>query len=95
MTLKRGVQLLKGHLAKKFPEVTGVGFYLSRRSNVILMGLNISLYSIKNYPDFIEEINNFLAKDLESRFELIFPLLVLTVEWKFDYLRKLKKLEGF
>ena len=66
---------------------------LSRRSNYIHMGLNIPLYSIKNYPDFIEEINKFLAKDLESRFELIYPLLVLTVKWKFDCitLSKLKK----
>ena len=57
------------------------------------MGLDIPLYSIKNYPDFIEEINKFLVKDLELRFELIYPLLVLIVKWKFDYitLRKLKR----
>ena len=57
------------------------------------MGLDIPLYSIKNYPDFIEEINKFLAKDLDSRFQLVYPQLVLTVKWNFDYiiLRKLKK----
>ena len=44
------------------------------------MGLDIPLYSIKNYPDFIEEINKFLAKDFDSRFELVYPQLMLTVK---------------
>ena len=93
MMLKKRVQLLKAYLAKKFPEAACAGSYLSRRSNYVHMGLDIPLYSIKNYPDFIEEINKFLAKDLDSRFQLVYPQLVLTVKWKFDYiiLRKLKK----
>ena len=91
--LKKRVQLLKAYLAKKFPEAACAGSYLSRRSNYVHMVLDIPLYSIKNYPDFIEEINKFLAKDLDSRFQLVYPQLVLTVKWKFDYiiLRKLKK----
>ena len=57
------------------------------------MGLDIPLYSIKNYPYVIKEINKFLAKDLDSRFELVYPQLLLTVKWKFDYiiLRKPRK----
>ena len=76
--LKKRVQLLKAHLAKIFPEVVGVGFYLNHRSKYVHMGLDIPLYSIKNYPEFIEEINNFLAKDFDSRFELVYPQLMLT-----------------
>ena len=34
--------------------------------------------------DFIDEINRLLAKDLGSRFELVYPQLVLTVKWKID-----------
>ena len=78
MTLKKRVQLLKSHLAKKFPEVTC--FYLSRRRNYIHMGLDTPLYSIKNYPDFIEEINEFLVKDLDSEIDLVYPQLVLAVK---------------
>ena len=63
-----------------------VGFYLSRRSKLVHMGLDIQLYSIKNYPDFIDEINKFLAKDLGSSFEFVYPQLLLTVKWKFDYI---------
>ena len=48
------------------------------------MGLDLPLYSIKNYPDLIEEIYKFLA--MESGFELVYPRLVLTVKCKFDYI---------
>ena len=81
MTLKKIVQLLKCHMAKKFPQVTGIGFYLSHRSNYVHMGLDMLLYSIKNYLDFIEEIIKFLAKNLDLRFDLVYPQLVLTVKW--------------
>ena len=80
MTLKKRVQLLKAHLTKKIPEVTCVGFYLSRRSNYVHMGLDIPLNSGKNYPDFIGVINKFLAKDLDSQFDLVYPQLVLAVK---------------
>ena len=91
MSMKKRVQLLKYYLVKKFPELNdGVGFCLSRRIKFVHMGLHSSLYSIKNYPDLIEEINKFLA--MESGFELVYPQLVLTVKWKFDYIivKKLK-----
>ena len=74
--LGKRVLLLKSHLSTKFPNVN-VGFYLTHRSNFVHMGLDVLLYSIKN---FIEEINKFLAKDLGSRFELVYPQLVLTVK---------------
>ena len=67
MMMTKRVQLLKSHLCKKFPEVD-VGFYLSRRSNFIHMGLDVPLFSIKNYPDYIDEINKFLSKKLGARF---------------------------
>lgn len=57
------------------------------------MGLDVPLFSITNYVDFIDEINKFLAKDLGSHFELVYPQLGLTDKWKFDYIicRKIKK----
>ena len=61
--MKKRVQLPKSYLSKKFLEVD-VGFYFGRRSKFVHMGLEIPLYSIKNYPDFIDKINKFLTKDL-------------------------------
>ena len=57
--MKKRAQLLKSYVLKKFPEVD-VGFYLSCRSKFVHMGLDIMLYSIKNYPDFIDKINSLL-----------------------------------
>ena len=85
MSMKRIVQLLKSYFVKKFPELNdGVGFYLSWRSKFVHVGLDLPLYSIKNYPDLIEEIYKFLA--MESGFELVYPWLVLTVKCKFHYI---------
>ena len=47
----------------------------------------------QEFSSFINEINNFLSKDLDSRFKLVEPQLVLTVKWKFNYIicRKIQK----
>ena len=61
------------------------------------MGLDVPLYSFKNYPDFVKEIHTFLEKDLDSRrFQLVEPQFVLTVKWKYNYiiLRKKKNNES-
>ena len=51
------------------------------------MGLDLPLYSLKNYSDFVKEIHKFLSRDLDSnRLLLVEPQLVLTVKWKFDYI---------
>ena len=67
MMMRKRVQLLKSHLCKKFPEVDAA-FYLSCRNNFIHMGLDVPLFSIKTYPDFIDEINKFLSKELGTSF---------------------------
>ena len=61
-------------------------FTLAAEVNQFIWGLDIQLYSIKNYPDVIDEINKFLAKDLGSSLEFVYPQLLLTVKWKFDYI---------
>ena len=43
-------------LKEKFPDIT-VGFYLSKRSKYLHMGLEQSPSSIENYKDFKEEIS--------------------------------------
>ena len=62
--MRKRVQLLKSHLCKKFD----AGFYLSQRSNFIHMDLDVLLFSIKNYHDFIDESNKVLSKELGAPF---------------------------
>ena len=76
--MKKRVQLVENYLSKQLLEVD-VDFYLSCRSNFLDMWLDVSLFSVENYPDFIDEINRFLSKDLGT-FELVYSQLVLTVK---------------
>ena len=62
--MRKRVQLLKSHLCKKFD----ASFYLSQRSNFIHMDLDVLLFSIKNYHDFIDESNKVLSKELGAPF---------------------------
>ena len=89
--MRKNARLIKNHLTKKFADIKA-GFNLSRRSDFMHLGLDILLFSIKNYPDFIEEINKLLTKCFDnSRFVLVYPQLVLTVKWKYDYINSRKK----
>ena len=83
--MKNRVQLLKNYLSKKSPEID-ICLYLSRRNNFVHMGLDVPIFSMKNYPDLIDEINKFLSKDVGTHFELFHSQFVLTVKWKFDYI---------
>ena len=84
--LRKCVSLLKNHLSTKFPDVN-VGFYLIHRSNFVHLGLDVPLYSLKNYSDFVKEIHKFHSRYLDSNcFQLVEPPVVLTIKWKFDYI---------
>ena len=83
--MKNRVQLLKNYLSKKSPEID-ICLYLSRRNNFVHMELDVPIFSMKNYPDLIDEINKFLSKDVGTHFELFHSQFVLTVKWKFDYI---------
>ena len=85
-TIRKRLHILKMILKEKFPDIT-VGFYLSKRSKYLHMGLEQSPSSIENYKDFKEEIYKFLSVKLDSKFKMIdMLLLVPTVMWKYGYI---------
>ena len=88
-TIRKRLHILKMTLKEKFPDIT-VGFYLSKRSKYLHMGLEQSLSSIENYKNFKEEIYKFLSVKLDSKFKMIdLLLLVPTVTWKYGYINKI------
>ena len=85
-TIRKRLHILKMILKEKFPDIT-VGFYLSKRSKYLHMGLEQSLSSIENYKNFKEEIYKFLSVKLDSKFKMIdLLLLVPTVTWRYGYI---------
>ena len=88
-TIRKRLHILKMTLKEKFPDIT-VGFYLSKRSKYLHMGLEQSPSSIENYRDFKEEIYKSLSVKLDSKFKMIdLLLLVPTVTWKYGYINKI------
>ena len=85
-TIRKRLHNLKMTLKEKFPDIT-VGFYLSKRSKYLHMGLEQSPSSIENYKDFKEEIYKSLSVKLDSKFKMIdLLLLVPTVTWRYGYI---------
>ena len=52
-TIRKRLHILKMILKEKYPDII-VGFYLSKRSRYLHMGLEQSLSPIENYKDFKE-----------------------------------------
>ena len=85
-TIRKRLHILKMTLKEKFPDIT-VGFYLSKRSKYLHMGLEQLPSSIENYKDFKKEIYKSLSVKLDSKFKMIdLLLLVPTVTWKYGYI---------
>ena len=85
-TIRKRLHILKMTLKEKFPDIT-VGFYLSKRSKYLHMGLEQSPSSIENYKNFKEEIYKSLSVKLDSKFKMIdLLLLVPTVTWRYGYI---------
>ena len=49
------------------------------------MGLDVALFSLRNYHEIIADINHFLSKNLDNRFLVNYLRLIRTVKWKFGY----------
>ena len=70
-------------------------FYSNRRNLHIHLGLGISLFSFKNYKDFLDEIDKFLTENLVKDFKRVYPpKLVLSTRWKHDYIICTKVVNG-
>ena len=84
MNIRKKLVLLESHLKKRFLCVK-FRLYLNRRRSYVHMGLDVALFSLRNYHEIIADINHFLSKNLDNRFLVNYLRLIKTVNWKFDY----------
>lgn len=91
MHIKRFVNLLSEHMKEKFPEVT-TEFYFSKRKNYVHTGLDSPLFFYTRHDQITDEINSFMSGELDEKFKILFPQLVATVKWKYNYIIFQKKL---
>ena len=77
-------------MKEKFPEIK-IGFYVSKRTNYIHMGIDSPLFSHLRHSQIIDQLQSFTSDELDERFKLMFPQLLFTIKWKYDYIIFRKK----
>ena len=77
-------------MKENFPEIK-MGFYVSKRTNYVHMGLDSPLFSYSRHSQIIDQLQSFMSDELDERFKLMFPQLMSTIKWKYDYIIFRKK----
>ena len=84
MNIKKHLRLLEQHLSKLFPAAK-IKFYVSRRSNYVRLGVDRPLLVLDDHEKIVSENKN-LCMNSYLNFKFLFPRLINTVHWKFDYI---------
>ena len=50
------------------------------------MVLDIPLLSFSRHNSIVNEIHEFMKKELDDKWKPMFPTLVSTIRWKYDYI---------
>ena len=82
------------HIKEIFPEAK-MNFYVSRRKSYVHMGLDSPLFLYTRNQQITDELCSFMSDELDKRFKPVFPNLVATVKWKYDYIIFQKKKSYF
>ena len=85
MHIKRYAVLLEEHLERKFPEIK-IDLYVSRRTKLVHMALDIPLFLFSRHNSIVSEIHEFMKEELDDKWKPMFPTLVSTIRWKYDYI---------
>ena len=86
MTVNKIISKLQLLMKEKFLHYDGK-FYANRRNTYIHLGLYKSLFSFRDYKDFLNTIDKFLSEQLKAEFKINDrPKLVISAKWKHDYI---------
>ena len=86
MYMKTFLVILQTRLKKDYADLN-VHFYLSRRSKFVHMGLDLPLNKIGHTEEILETIENFWSeKKTDDKFKYVYPHLIYSMKWKFDYI---------
>ena len=85
MRIKRYAILSEEHLKRKFPEIK-IASYVSRRTKLAHMALDVPLFGFSRHNSIISEIHEFVKEELIDKWKPMFSSLVSTKRWKYDYI---------
>ena len=83
--IKKFVRRFEQHLQKKFPTLN-VSLSVNRRHTFFYTDIEYPLISAKFPYKLISSIENFERENLDELFRFIFPKLIHTTHWKYDYI---------
>ena len=82
--MKTFLHILKRRLCEKYCDIS-FGFYLSRGTKNVHMGLNCSLLTLREHEQIISDIEEiWLFKRQDTKFKFVMPKLIHTTKRKFD-----------
>ena len=86
VSIAQFTKLLKKHINSKFPELQAE-FYVSKRKQYIHMGIDRPLFVFFNNDQIMDELKNFKVDNFDlSKYKTVFPTLIDTTRWKYDYI---------
>ena len=86
VSIAQFTKLLKEHINPKFPELEAE-FYVSKRKQYIHMGIDRPLFAFANNDQIMDELKNFKVDNFDlSKYKTVFPTLIHTIRWKYDYI---------
>ena len=86
VSIAQFTKLLKKHINSKFPELQAE-FYVSKRKQCIHMGIDRPLFAFANNDQIMDKLKNFKVHRFDlSKYKTVFPTLIHTTRWKFDYI---------
>ena len=84
--MKTFIHILQNRLSNKYPDIE-FGFYVSRRSRYVHMGLDKSILSYEERYDITSDIMQIWSeKKQDDRFTIVKPHLINSTKWRFDYI---------
>ena len=63
-----------------------LSLYVNRRSKYVRMGLDIPLLSTRVSSELVAIIINFEKENRGLKYSFVFPRLIHTIKWKYDYI---------
>ena len=91
MHIKIYIRRLEKFLQQTFNKKRNISLFVSRRSKYVHLGLDIPSLSTRTFSELIATIKDFEKENRDPKHLFIFPRLIHTTKFKFEYIILEKK----
>ena len=91
MHIKIYIRRLEKFLQQTFNKKRNISLFVSRRSKYVHLGLDIPSLSTRTFSELIATIKDFEKENRDPKHLFIFPRLIHTTKFKYEYIILEKK----